>query len=279
MEVDMFDSISGVSSLKFTTGTFQVGAVAPSNVISAPIMSPGAAGVNFVEVLPLINLPANAITNPNSLNVVANTGWIYSNILLYSYATSTVNGNVETWITNPASSNINTLFGDTKTQFVGKYSVLSTCAFTGTVVGSNAASTYRIYCGVDYPGNIANTMNLVANVDYVTDQSYVKTNNLALSTALLTTYGNANVGNVYSSLVYSAGRSQFGEDTPTTIIISYPFEIYPTAKFFQVFAEGATTVQNLLDGQRGYSTFFTISAANKGYFEAANAEIYPKVFD
>lgn len=278
MEVDMFDTNTGVSSLKFTTGTFQVGAVAPSNVIPAVYMSPGAAGVNFVEVLPLVNLPANAITNANNLNVIANTGWIYSNILLYSYATSTVNGNIETWITDPLSSNINTMFGETLAAFPGKYSVLSTCAFTGTTSG-NTATLYNIYCGVDYPGNIANTLNLVANVDYVTDQADILTNNLALSTGVLSVYGDANVGNVYSSIVYSTGRSQYGEDTPTTIILSYPFEIYPTAKIFQVFSEGATTVQNLLDNQRGYSVFFTISAANKGYFEAANAEIYPNVYD
>jgi hypothetical protein len=279
MDVDMFDSVSGVSSLTFTTGTFQVGAVAPSNVIQAPIMAPGAAGVNFVEVLPLINLPANAITNPANLVPATDEGWIYANILLYSYPTAEVKGNIETWITNPASSNINTMFGTTDTAFVGTYSVLTTCAFTGQTTTANVASIYKIYCGVDYPGNIANTVSLVANVDYVTNQTHIQPNNLALSTPVLTVSGNANVGNVYSSLSYSAGRSQYGEDTPTTIILSFPFKIYPTAKLFQVFAEGGTTVEQTLAGQRGFSNFFTISAANKGYFEAANAEIYPKVFD
>jgi hypothetical protein len=40
MDVDLLDTVSGVASLKFTTGTFQVGAVSPSNVITPTLVAP-----------------------------------------------------------------------------------------------------------------------------------------------------------------------------------------------------------------------------------------------
>lgn len=277
MEVDMFDTVSGVSSLKYNTGTFQIGAVNPSNVIPAPYMSPGAAGINFIEVLPNLNLDNSNISNIANVVFGDVSSFTLVPIMLYSYPVSEVTGNLDLWLTDPANANINTVFAGTDSRYIGKYGTLTRCSFTGTITTSTVATNYSFSAGVDYPGNIANTVSLVANVDYVIDPADIPTNNLAPTIPILVTGGNADVGNSYSSLLYVDSRTTYFIDSPEPAILSFPFDIYPTAKLFQIYGQGATTVQATLNGQRGFSVFFNVSAVNKGYFEAANTQIWPSI--
>lgn len=275
LEVDMFDSVSGVTSLTYNSGTFQVGAVAPSNVITAPIMAPGAAGINFIEVQPFTNLD-NANITPVA-NVVAGNVASFTSvpIMLYTYPTSAVTGNLNLWIDDPANANIHTVFGETDSSYVGRYGTLTTCDFTGTITSATVSTHYGYILSVEYPGNIANTVSLVANVDYVVNLDDINTNNIAPTTPLLVRGGNVATGNSYTTLAYFASKTAYFQEATAPVILSFPFDIYPTAKVFQVFGEGATTVQNFLNGKRGFTTFFNVNSVNKGYFEAANVQLYP----
>lgn len=270
LEVDMFDSVSGVSSLTFNSGTFQVGAVSPSNVITAPLVAPGAAGINFIENIKSINL-ANANVTPSPTVTGDPTSFDRVTIYGYDYPTATVIGNINAWV--EGNANISSTFGDTISSYVGKYAMDSSCFFTGQYT-SSVSTDYSVATFVNYKGNIVTQQNLVANVDYVTNEAYIKTNNLPFSTPIYFTTGNVSTTG-YSTLQYQYGGQYYNTASPSEVRVSYGFDVFPNATDIQVIGVGASTIQNFLDGQRGFNTFFNISAANKAYFQPAVKLFYP----
>ncbi len=245
LDVDMFDSVSGVSSLTFTTGTFQVGAVAPSNVITAPIMAPGAAGLHFVEVLPpyranvanLTSVPTGSISNINSIPIVSD-----------AFDLATAEG-----------------FPDPK--FQGLYSISGVCFFTGETTTSISTGQYTLAVGVTYEGNVANTENLVANVDYTKSQTYW--NKFGDSVPLLDEFVLSNV--TYSTLLYQGTRTILDLPELDTFTITYGFDVKPNAGILSIYQYGATSLQNLNDlGFRGFKITYEVTETNKGDFQPAD---------
>jgi len=102
MVVDMFDTITGVASLKYSTGTFQV---APSNVINSIAVAPGAAGINFIENIPPINI-ANADVTSSPTTVNDPNSFDTQSLYYYTYPTATVTGNVQNFLTDPSNNTI-----------------------------------------------------------------------------------------------------------------------------------------------------------------------------
>ena len=245
MDVDMFDSVSGVSSLVYSTGTFQVGAVAPSNVITAPIMAPGAAGLHFVEVLPpyranvanLTSIPTGSISNINSIPIVSD-----------AFDLATAEG-----------------FPDPK--FQGLYSISGVCFFTGETTTSISTGQYTLAVGVTYEGNVANTENLVANVDYTKSQTYW--NKFGDIVPLLDEFVLSNV--TYSTLLYQGTRTILDLPELDTFTITYGFDVKPNAGILSIYQYGATSLQNLNDlGFRGFKITYEVTETNKGDFQPAD---------
>ena len=269
MVVDMFDTITGVASLKYSTGTFQI---APANVINSVAVAPGAAGINFIEDIPPINI-ANADVTASPTTINDPTTFDTQSLYYYTYPTATVTGNVQNFLNDPANNTIGDTFGDTKRFYLGNYVLDSSCTFTGQF--SNIVSLqYGITTAVDYPGNIVADEGLVANVDYVTNGSYIRSLNLPINTPVFTTFGNVETTG-FSTLMYRSGTQYYNISTLQEIRISYGFYVYPNAKLINVLGVGATTVQNTIDGQRGMAPFFSISAGNKSFFNPNDKFYYP----
>ena len=272
MKIDMFDTITGVSSLKYTTADFNV---TPANVITSGYMAPRAAGINFIENIKQINIANADVTaspttsgDPSSFNTVG--------IYYYTYPTSTVLGNVQNFLADPANITITDTFGDSIPGYQGTYVLDTSCAFTGQFSNSIVSERYGISAYVDYVGNVVLDNSLVANVDYVANISYIKTLNLPISTPIYSTFGNLSTTG-FSTLWYQAGTEYYNISSLTEIRVSYGFNVFPNAKLISIVGIGATTVENYLDGQRGFAPFFSVSAGNKAYFEPNDKIFYPAV--
>jgi hypothetical protein len=269
MVVDMFDTITGVASLKYSTGTFQV---TPSNVINSVAVAPGAAGINFIENIPPINI-ANADVTSSPTTINDPTTFDTQSLYYYTYPTATVTGNVLNFLNDPANNTISSTFGDTKRFYIGTYVLDSSCTFTGQF--SNIASLqYGVSTFVDYTGNVVLDQALVANVDYVTNGSFIRTLNLPINTPVYSTFGNVQTTG-FSTLTYRYGTEFYNITSLPEIRVSYGFTVYPNAKLISISGIGATTVENTIDGQRGMTPFFSISAGNKSYFDPNDKLYYP----
>jgi hypothetical protein len=77
--------------------------------------------------------------------------------------------------------------------------------------------------------------------------------------------------------VYQAGTEYFNIASLTEIRVSYGFRVFSNAKLITVVGVGATTVENYLNGQRGFTPFFSIQAGNKAYFEPLIKIFYPNI--
>jgi len=269
MVVDMFDTITGVTSLKSITGVFNV---TPSNVINSVAVAPGAAGINFIENIPPINI-ANADVTSSPTTINDPTTFDTQSLYYYTYPTATVTGNVLNFLNDPANNTISSTFGDTRRFYIGNYVLDSSCTFTGQF--SNIASLqYGVSTFVDYTGNVALDQELVANVDYVTNGSFIRTLNLPINTPVFSTFGNVETTG-FSTLVYRYGTEFYNITSLPEIRVSYGFYVYPNAKLISISGIGATTVENTIDGQRGMTPFFSISAGNKSFFDPNNKLYYP----
>jgi hypothetical protein len=249
MDVDMFDSVSGVASLKYNTGTFQVGAVAPSNVITAPIMAPGASGLHFVEVLPayranvanLTVIPTGSDANINYVPVVSD-----------SFSLATQDG-----------------FPDPK--FQGLYSISGVCFFNGVKTTSLTTGAYRLATAVVYEGNVANTQSLVANVDYTANLSVWELDGDRIP--LIDEFVLSNV--TYSTLTYQSQRAILDLPELDTFTITYGFDVKPTAGLLIINQYAATSLQaDNSAGLRGFKITYEISETNKGDFQPADRTEY-----
>lgn len=270
MAIDMFDTITGVSSLRTTTGQFQV---APANIINSVAVAPGGAGINFIENLARINISNADVTssptvagNANSFNTVG--------IFYYTYPTAIVTGNVINFLNDPANNTIGSTFGSSIPAYTGTYVLDSSCVFTGSFTGNLVSEQYGVATFVDYVGNVVSDNGLVANVDYVTNVSHITPNNLPGSTPIYSTTGNVSTTG-FSTLQYQDGTQYYNVSSLAEIRVSYGFKVFPKAKLISVYGLGATTVQNYLDGQRGFAPFFNISAGNKAYFSPNDKLLYP----
>lgn len=269
MSIDMFDTNTGVTSLKSTTGVFNV---APSNVINSVAVAPGGAGINFIENIPPINIANAALTaspttvnDPNSFNTLS--------LYYYTYPTAKVTGNILDFLTDPTTYPITNTFGDSIPAYRGTYVMDSSCTFTGQF--SNIVSLqYGVSTFVDYTGNVVADQNLTANVDYVTNGSFIRTLNLPINTPVFSTTGNV-LADGFSTLTYRYGTEYYNITSLQEIRVSYGFTIYPNAKLISVSGVGATTVENTISGQRGFAPFFAISAGNKSYFTPNDKIYYP----
>lgn len=249
MDVDMFDSVSGVASLKYNTGTFQVGAVAPSNVITAPIMAPGASGLHFVEVLPayranvanLTVIPTGSDANINYVPVVSD-----------SFSLATQDG-----------------FPDPK--FQGLYSISGVCFFNGAKTTSLATGAYRLTTAVVYLGNVANTQSLISDVDYTANLSIWELDGDRIP--LIDEFDLSNV--TYSTLTYQSQRAILDLPELDTFTITYGFDVKPTAGQLIVTQYAATSLQaDNSAGLRGFKITYEISETNKGDFQPADRTEY-----
>jgi hypothetical protein len=270
MVVDMFDTITGVASLKYVTGQF---GITPSNLITSVAVAPGAAGINFIENIQQINI-SNADVTPSP--TVNSSSFVTKGIFYYTYPVATVTGNVQNFITDPANNTIYSTFGSSIPAYKGTYVLDSSCGFTGQYSNNIVSEKYGVSTYVDYTGNVVLNNSLVANVDYVANISHIPLNNLPISTPLYTTTGNVQTTG-FSSLVYQAGTEYFNISSLTEIRVSYGFRVFPDAKLITVVGVGATTVENYLNGQRGFSPFFSIQAGNKAYFEPLIKIFYPNI--
>jgi len=115
---------------------------------------------------------------------------------------------------------------------------------------------------------------LVANVDYVTNGSFIRTLNLPINTPVFSTTGNVQTTG-FSTLVYRYGTEFYNITSLPEIRVSYGFYVYPNAKLISISGVGATTVENTIDGQRGMTPFFSISAGNKAFFDPNDRLLYP----
>jgi hypothetical protein len=265
-DVKLEDSVAKVRSRTASTANIPVSV---ANVIPSVAIAPGAAGINFVKELQHIQL-ANANVTPLPVTSVNDLDQVY--IFIDAYPTAEVTGNLTNYV-DYGNANISSTFGPTSDKFLGRYGVLTNLQFTGTMANLFSGS-YRLTCIVDYTTNVVQQQGLVANVDYVTDQAYITPNNLAVSTPVFVSNTfNANTTNAYQ-MIYTNFTYLLNLDSPPQITQAYPFDIFANAKLLTILGKASSTVQYLLNGQRGFGVFYNLSSVNKGFFKADIEQIY-----
>jgi hypothetical protein len=278
MEISLEDTVSGSASRRYVTGSFQV---SKSNIINPPDMSPGAAGVSFTRELPHVQLPdANVTQSP-----VSTYGWdnydIHTDVYNLAVPVGSVDDFLDTFMDDIGNANITQTYGSnpqTQPEFIGAYSILGSTFFTGvTTTPDDISIRYQSIVAVVYPGNVAQTMGLTANVDYVVNPEDAPPNNLpGASTPRLIIEPASNTEIEYSYLAYGIGFSNEETAGSTQLTISYPFKVFPTALILISMGVGASNIQeeNEFD-ERGFATFYTITSFNKGLFETAYEKLGP----
>ena len=236
MEISLGDTVSGSSSRRFVTGSFQANSISTSNTIDDRDIQPGAAGLHDITVFPHYR-----IDNANISPVPTTTANIVS-----------VNIRDDYYVVSDASNT-------TIEKYIGRYSLRGTCFFNGLANTINTGQ-FTLRTDVTYPGNVAVTQSLTEGTDYTEDISvWLKSGNRI---PLLTTVGSP----VTESVLTTQGQeTQFNQAALSLSENTFGFDVLPTAIYYAIITKGALsyTGDNPL-GDRGFAVIYEQTEVNKG---------------